>query len=400
MLGRGRILLIVGGGIAAYKSLELIRRLRERDYSVRTILTRAGAEFVTKLSLSALSEERVYDDLFSLTDEQEMGHIRLSREADLIVVAPATADLMAKMAAGLADDLATTCLLATDKPVLIAPSMNVMMWSHAATRANHATLLARGIGFIGPASGDLACGEIGSGRLSEVPEIIAAIEATLGDKPLKGLKMLVTSGPTREPIDPIRYLSNRSSGRQGHAIAASLARAGAEVRLIAGPTEQPDPPGVAVTHVETAIQMLGACEAALPVDAAICVAAVADWRPAEAAPSKLKKRRDAAPPVLELVENPDILATLSRHTQRPRLVVGFAAETDHLLENGQAKLAAKGCDWILANPAASIGSADNTIDLIDTSGIEHWPAQSKEEIAQHLALRVARFLMPQEGQLG
>jgi phosphopantothenoylcysteine decarboxylase/phosphopantothenate--cysteine ligase len=398
MLDRGRILLIVGGGIAAYKSLDLIRRLRERGYSVRTILTRAGSEFVTKLSLAALSEERVYDDLFSLTDEQEMGHIRLSREADLIVVAPATADLMAKMAAGLADDLATTCLLATDKKVLVAPSMNVMMWQHAATRANHATLLARGIGFVGPASGDLACGEVGSGRLSEVPDIIAAIEAALGGKPLAGLTALVTSGPTREPIDPVRYLSNRSSGQQGHAIAAALAEAGAEVRLVAGPTGLASPPGVAVTHVETAMEMLAACEATLPVDVAICVAAVADWRPAEPANFKLKKRRDASPPALELVENPDILATLSRHAQRPRLVVGFAAETDQLIENARTKLASKGCDWILANPAASIGAVQNTVDLIDASGIEHWPAQSKQEIAHRLVQRVTRFLQPTAGE--
>jgi phosphopantothenoylcysteine decarboxylase/phosphopantothenate--cysteine ligase len=394
MLANRRILLIVGGGIAAYKTLELIRRLRDRGAAVRVVLTKSGAEFVTPLSLAALSEDKVYQDLFSLTDESEMGHIRLSREADLVVVAPATADLMARMAIGMANDLATTALLATDKPVLIAPSMNAMMWQHAATQANRATLVARGIGFVGPEAGDLACGEVGSGRMAEAPQIIAAIEAALALKPLAGFSALVTSGPTREPIDPVRYISNRSSGRQGHAIAAALQRFGAATTLVSGPTDEPDPAGVAMVKVETALEMLAACEAALPVDAAICAAAVADWRVASLANGKVKKT--GAPPKLELVENPDILATLSHHRRRPRLVIGFAAETENLIQNATAKLARKGCDWILANDvgagSAVFGGAENTIHLVSNAGVEDWPTLPKEAVAERLAQRIAAQL--------
>ncbi|MGH6892503.1 MAG: bifunctional phosphopantothenoylcysteine decarboxylase/phosphopantothenate--cysteine ligase CoaBC, partial [Dongiaceae bacterium] len=343
-----RILLIVSGGIAAYKSLELIRRGRDRGLSFRVILTRGGAEFVTPLSFSSLSGEKVYQELFSLTDEAEMGHIRLSREADLVVVAPASADLMAKMAHGLADDLASTALLATDKPVLVAPAMNVMMWANPATQANIATLKARGIHVVGPGSGDLACGEEGSGRLSEPHDILDAIEKLLGhERLLSGLKALVTSGPTYEPIDPVRYIANRSSGKQGHAVAAALARLGAETLLVSGPTHEADPAGVAVRHVETAAEMLAACEAALPVDVAVCAAAVADWRPAQPGNQKLKKN-GATSGSLELTANPDILATLSQSKKaRPRLMIGFAAETEQVVKHAEEKLKRKGCDWIL-----------------------------------------------------
>jgi len=390
-----RILLIVSGGIAAYKALELIRRLRERGAQVRTILTRGGAQFVTPLSLAALSEDKVYQDLFSLTDESEMGHIELSRAADLLVVAPASADLMAKMAAGLADDLASTALLATDKPVLLAPAMNVRMWLHPATQANLASLLARGVSCVGPGEGDMACGEYGPGRMAEPLEILAAIEAQFRDRsPLSGRKALVTSGPTHEALDPVRYLANRSSGKQGHAIAAALARRGAATTLVTGPSHEPDPAGVKVVRIESARDMLAACTAALPVDAVVCAAAVSDWRPADAAAQKMKK--NGRSPSLKLVENPDILATLSRAgNKRPRLVVGFAAETENVVAHAREKRAKKGCDWILANdvspPSGTFGGERNTIHLISAEGIEDWPTLSKAEVAERLAERIARF---------
>ena len=391
-----RILLIVAGGIAAYKSLDLIRRLRERGAAVRCILTRAGAEFVTPLSVSALSGEKVYQDLFSLTDETEMGHIQLSRAADLVVVAPATADLMAKMASGRADDLAATALLATDKPVLIAPAMNVRMWAHAATRRNLATLLADGVHVVGPNEGDMACGEWGPGRMAEVPEILVAIEACLRGArrgPLAGRRALVTSGPTYEPIDPVRFIGNRSSGRQGHAIAEALAGLGADCVLVTGPTALPDPPETQTVHVETARDMLRACKAALPVDVAVCAAAVADWRVARETAHKIKKTD--SPPVLTLTENPDILETLSRPgPQRPALVVGFAAETEHVRAHAAAKLAKKGCDWILANDVSpgtgTFGGTTNTVQLITREASEAWPRLSKSDVAQRLAERIAR----------
>ncbi|MGE0713840.1 MAG: bifunctional phosphopantothenoylcysteine decarboxylase/phosphopantothenate--cysteine ligase CoaBC [Alphaproteobacteria bacterium] len=399
MLDGRRILLVIAGGIAAYKSLDLIRRLRERGAAVRCVLTRSGAEFVTPLSVAALSEDKVYSELFSLTDESEMGHIRLSREADLVVVAPATADLLAKMAAGLADDLASTALLATDKPVLVAPAMNIMMWSHPATQANMATLEARGVRRVGPGAGALACGETGSGRMSEPLEIVAAIEAFFAasaDRPLAGRRAIVTSGPTREPIDPVRYIANRSSGKQGHAIAAALARLGADTVLVSGPTAEPDPAGVTMVRVETAREMLAACEKALPADVAVCAAAVVDWRPADAAPSKLKKN-GGAPPSLAMVENPDILATLSAPgNRRPALVVGFAAETDDVVANARAKRVKKGCDWLLANdvsPAAgTFGGEHNTIHLVTAGGVEDWPRMTKAEVADRLARRLAEHL--------
>jgi phosphopantothenoylcysteine decarboxylase/phosphopantothenate--cysteine ligase len=394
MLAGKRILLIISGGIAAYKSLDLIRRLRERGATVRCILTSGGAEFVTALSLAALSEDRVYTDLFSLTDESEMGHIRLSRDADLVVVAPASADILAKMAHGLADDLATTALLATDKPVLVAPAMNVRMWHHAATQANLSALEKRGVGRVGPGEGPMACGEFGLGRMAEPAEILAAIEAQLGRGPLSGRRALVTSGPTHEPIDPVRYIGNRSSGRQGHAIAAALASRGAETMLVAGPTAEPDPPGVTVRHVETAEQMLESCRAALPADVAVCAAAVADWKVANPAGQKLKKGR-GKPPTVELAPNPDILATLSAAgNNRPGLVIGFAAETERIVENATAKRIAKGCDWIVANDVSAgtgtFGGEHNTIHLISASGTEHWPTLSKADVAERLADRIAQ----------
>ncbi len=395
MLTGKRILLIVSGGIAAYKSLELIRRLRERGAQVRTILTRSGAQFVTPLSLAALSEDKVYQDLFSLTDESEMGHIELSRAAELLVVAPASADLMAKMAAGLADDLASTALLATDKPVLLAPAMNMRMWLHPATQANLAALLARGVLCVGPGEGDMACGEYGPGRMAEPMEILAAIEAQFRDRsPLSGRKALVTSGPTHEALDPVRYLANRSSGKQGHAIAAALARLGAATTLVTGPSHEPDPAGVKVVHIESARDMLAASLAALPADAVICAAAVSDWRPADAAAQKMKKNGKS--PSLKLVENPDILATLSRAgNRRPRLVVGFAAETENVVAHAREKREKKGCDWVLANDVSpqsgTFGGEKNTIHLISAEGVEDWPTLSKAEVAERLAERIARF---------
>ncbi len=397
MLTGKRVLLIVSGGIAAYKSLELIRRLREKGAKVRCILTKAGAEFVTPLSLSALSEDKVYGELFSLTDEAEMGHIQLSRDADLLVVAPATANILAKMAQGRADDLATTALLATDKPVLVAPAMNVRMWEHAATQANITALKQRGILTVGPNEGDMACGEFGFGRLAEPQEILAAIEAALdAPRSLSGLRALVTSGPTHEPIDPVRYIANRSSGKQGHAIATALARHGAETTLVSGPSRLPDPAGVKTLHVETAEEMLAACRAALPVEIAVCAAAVADWRVAAAAQQKLKKN-GGAPSALELAQNPDILAELSQSgANRPALVIGFAAETENVVEQGRAKLMRKGCDWILANDVApgtgTFGGDDNRIHLITAGGEDPWPMMTKAEVAERLCRQIATTL--------
>ncbi len=397
MLHGKRVLLIISGGIAAYKSLELIRLLRKNGLAVRCIVTPGGAQFVTPLSVAALSEDKVYTDLFSLTDEAEMGHIRLSREADLVVVAPASADILAKMAQGLADDLASTALLATDKPVMVAPAMNVRMWEHAATRANLTALLERGVRIVGPDEGDMACGEFGPGRLAEPDEIVAAITAYFNDhSPLAGRRALVTSGPTHEPIDPVRYIANRSSGRQGHAIAAALARSGAATTLVSGPTNLADPAGVDVVHIENAQQMLEACQAALPADVAVCAAAVADWRVASAAGEKLKKTKGKLPS-LDMAENPDVLATLSAAgNARPQLVIGFAAETENVVANAQAKRASKGCDWLLANDVSpetgTFGGADNTIHLIYADGVEDWPRMSKEDVADRLAERIAATL--------
>jgi phosphopantothenoylcysteine decarboxylase/phosphopantothenate--cysteine ligase len=397
MLAGKRLLLVISGGIAAYKSLELIRRLRERGVAVRTILTKGGAQFVTPLSVAALSESKVYQELFSLTDESEMGHIRLSRESDLIVVAPASADLLAKLAQGLADDLASTTLLAADKPVLIAPSMNTMMWAHPATQANIATLKSRGVLQIGPEAGDLACGEFGSGRMAEPMEILAAIEEYFGaDAPLSGRRALVTSGPTFEAIDPVRFIANRSSGKQGHAIAAALARRGAATVLVSGPTAEPDPAGVEVHHIESAEEMLAACRAALPADIAVCAAAVADWRPAKPATQKMKKGA-AEPPAIALTRNPDILATLAAPgNARPLIVVGFAAETEDLIANAKKKLAAKGCDLILANDVSAgsgtFGGEENTVHLVGADGVESWPRLSKQEVAERLADNIQRRL--------
>jgi phosphopantothenoylcysteine decarboxylase/phosphopantothenate--cysteine ligase len=391
-----KILLIVSGGIAAYKALELIRLLRKQDCAVSCVLTEGGAHFVTPLSLQALSEAKVYTDLFSLTDESEMGHIQLSRSADLVVVAPASADILAKMAAGISDSLATTLLLATDKTVLVAPAMNVRMWLHDATQANMATLRARGVEVVGPDEGAMACNEYGPGRLAEPPAVLAAIEALLSSpKPLAGRHALVTSGPTHEPIDPVRYLANRSSGRQGHAIATALASLGARVTLVAGPVCLPDPTGVITRHVETAAEMLAACKAALPADIAVFAAAVADWRMAHPAEQKLKKGPRAVPPALELVANPDILASIARTgPARPRLVVGFAAETEDLAAHAQEKRRRKGCDWIVANdvsPATGImGGAENEVRLITETGIEDWPRLGKDAVAQRLAHRIAQ----------
>jgi phosphopantothenoylcysteine decarboxylase/phosphopantothenate--cysteine ligase len=395
-----RILLIVGGGIAAYKSLELVRLLRKGGYGVTAILTRGGAEFVTPLSLSALTEDRVYGELFSLTDEAEMGHIQLSRSADLVVVAPATADLMAKAAAGLADDLASTTLMATDKRVLMAPAMNVRMWEHPATVQNLETLTNRGVLTVGPDEGEMACGEYGPGRMAEPPAIIEAIEAALGEggdpvaRPLAGRRALVTAGPTIEPIDPVRVLTNRSSGRQGYAVAEALGALGAEVTLVSGPTALAVPKGVKRVEVETAREMLAASEAALPADIAVLVAAVADWRPESAAQGKIKKGHGT--PTLALAENPDILATLSKTgPRRPGIVVGFAAETGDLEANARAKLVKKGCDLIVANDVsggAVVGGPDNEVLLVAHDGVEHWPAASKTEVARKLADRIAEAL--------
>ena len=398
MLNGKTILLIVTGGIAAYKSLILIRRLRERGAAVRTVLTAAGEKFVTPLSVSALSHEQVYTALFSLTDEAEMGHLRLSQEADLIVVAPATADILAKMANGLADDLASTVLLAADAPILVAPAMNHRMWQHPATVANMAALEARSVLRIGPEDGPLAEDESGPGRMAEPEDILAAVEEALGaaaHRPLAGRRALVTSGPTFEAIDPVRFIGNRSSGKQGHAIAAALSALGAETVLVTGPVALADPPGAETVRVESAREMLAACEAALPADVTVCAAAVSDWRAERAADRKLKKE-GKGPPALSLTENPDILATLARSARRPALVVGFAAETENVVANAQAKRAKKGCDWIVANDVSAatgtFGGDANRVHLIREDGIEDWPRLAKDEVARRLAERIAQAL--------
>ncbi|MEC3860787.1 bifunctional phosphopantothenoylcysteine decarboxylase/phosphopantothenate--cysteine ligase CoaBC [Mesobacterium sp. TK19101] len=396
MLQGKSILLIIGGGIAAYKCLDLIRRLRERGASVTPVLTRAGAEFVTPLSVSALCERKVFQDLFDLTDEAEMGHIQLSRSADLVLVAPATADLMAKMAQGLANDLASTLLLATDTPVMIAPAMNVRMWDHPATQRNLATLKADGVTVIGPNEGGMACGEFGAGRMAEPLEIVAAVDAQFADGPLKGKRILVTSGPTHEPIDPVRYIANRSSGAQGTGIAKALRDLGAEVVFVTGPASVPPPDGVQVIAVESAQQMHDAVMAALPVDAGVFAAAVADWRVKAQSSQKIKKTREGLP-TLEFAENPDILATVSRLTKnRPPLVVGFAAETEDVVALATAKRGRKGCDWIVANdvsPATGImGGSENAVTLITDDGAESWPRMGKDAVARQLADRIARAL--------
>ncbi len=396
------MLLIVSGGIAAYKSLELVRLLTARGCAVSCVLTEGGAQFVTPLSLQALSGETVHTTLWSLTDESEMGHIALSRSADLVVVCPASADLLARMAAGLASDLATTLLLATDTPVLVAPAMNVRMWLHAATASNLATLRGRGVRVVGPDEGVMACNEFGPGRLAEPPAILAAIERMLAPEPraLAGVRALVTAGPTHEPIDPVRYLANRSSGRQGYAIAAALAALGARVTLVSGPVALPAPDGVTRVDVETAREMLTACEAALPADVAVLAAAVADWRPATAASSKLKKR-PGVPPPLELVQNPDVLASLAAPGPlRPRLVVGFAAETEALLDHAAAKRVAKTCDWIVANDVGGdvMGGSHNQVHLLTETGVEAWPRLDKGAVAERLAARIAIELRPDDGR--
>ncbi len=399
-----RILLIIGGGIAAYKCLDLIRRLRERGFAVRAVMTSAAAEFITPLSVGALTADKVFTDLFSREDELDVGHIRLARECDLIIVAPATADLLAKMANGLANDLASTVLLAADKPVLVAPAMNPAMWDHAATRRNRAMLAKDGIQFVGPNKGEMAeSGEAGEGRMAEPLEIVAAIEALLdtGPKPLSGKKIIVTSGPTHEPIDPVRYIANRSSGKQGHAIAAALAKLGADVQLVCGPVTIPAPAGVTVIHVETARQMLAAVEALLPADAAIMVAAVADWRTENEAGEKIKKQPGKGAPTLTMTENPDILATIGHHAKRPELVIGFAAETQNLIDNAKAKLARKGADMIVANDVSAgsgigltgvMGGDRNKVRIVSVSGVEDWPELDKGEVADRLARLVASRL--------
>lgn len=396
MLANKHILLIVGGGIAAFKSLDLVRRLREQGAQVTPVLTKAGAEFVTPLSLAALSASKIYQDLFNLTDEAEMGHIELSRAADLIVVAPATADLMAKMAGGHANDLASTLLLATDKRVLIAPSMNVRMWEHPATQRNLASLQDDGILFVGPNEGDMACGEYGPGRMAEVPAIIAAIDAALADGPLKGRHILVTSGPTHEPIDPVRYIANRSSGAQGTAIAKALVALGAQVTFVTGPADVPAPMDVTTIRVQTAHEMLAAVQAAGAADAAVFAAAVADWHVANAGNSKIKKDGSGLPK-LDFAENPDILATVSQMSEgRPKLVVGFAAETDDVIANATAKRTRKQCDWIVANDVSLetgiMGGSENAVTLITATGAESWPRMSKDAVAATLARRIAEAI--------
>ncbi|MEQ6204630.1 bifunctional phosphopantothenoylcysteine decarboxylase/phosphopantothenate--cysteine ligase CoaBC [Sulfitobacter sp. HNIBRBA2951] len=393
MLAGKHILLIIGGGIAAFKSLDLIRRLRERGAVVTPVLTRAGEEFVTPLSVSALAGNKVHRDLFDLDDEAEMGHIQLSRVADLVVVAPATADLMAKMAGGLANDLASTLLLATDTPVMIVPAMNVRMWEHAATQRNLATLRADGIAVVGPNKGDMACGEHGPGRMSEPMEVVEAVQSALTDGPLKGRRVLVTSGPTHEPIDPVRYIANRSSGAQGTAVARALAALGAHVVFVTGPADVSPPEGVEVVAVQTAQQMKDAVEAALPVDAAVFAAAVADWRVTSASDRKLKKTKDGLPE-LSFAENPDILHGVSHlKTGRPPLVVGFAAETNDVIANATAKRLRKGCDWIVANDVSPetgiMGGDENAVTLIDDTGAEEWPRMGKDAVAAQLAQRIA-----------
>jgi phosphopantothenoylcysteine decarboxylase/phosphopantothenate--cysteine ligase len=395
---RGKsVLLIMGGGIAAYKSLELIRALQKRGASVRAILTHAATEFVTPLSVGSLTKDKVYQDLFNLTDEAAMGHIELSRSADLVVVAPATADLIAKLANGLANDLASTALLATDKAVLLAPAMNVRMWNHPSTQKNLRTLATQGTLFVGPNDGEMACGEYGPGRMAEPHEIANAIErAFSASGALTGVKALVTAGPTQEPLDPVRFIANRSSGKQGYAIARALADAGAETTLVSGPVELAAPAGVKLLKVTTAREMLAACESVLPVDVAVLTAAVADWRPEIAANNKIKKEKDAAAPSIKLVENPDILATLGKHARRPRLLIGFAAETENVVAHATAKLARKGSDWIVANdvsPATGVMGGDrNTVHIVTAKGTEDWPELSKTEVGARLAARIAETL--------
>ncbi len=398
MLKGKRILLIISGGVAAYKALDLSRRLMEQGADVRGVLTHGGSQFITPLSVASLTGNECYTDLFSLKDEAEMGHIRLSREADLILVAPATADLMAKMANGLANDLASTILLATDKPVMVAPAMNAQMWDHPATRRNMDLLQKDGILFVGPAPGMLACGEVGLGRLAEVPDIVEAVSQFFGGQvlPLSGKKVVVTAGPTHEPIDPVRYIANRSSGKQGYAIAGALAALGADVQLVSGPTNIEAPEGVQLINVETALQMQDAVMAALPADAAVCVAAVADWRVNTGADQKLKKTKNGIP-ALELVENPDILAGISALQEgRPELVVGFAAETENILEYAAAKRVRKGCDLIVANDVSHstgiMGGADNQVHLVSGDGVESWPMLTKDEVALRLAHKIADLL--------
>ena len=389
-----RILLIVSGGIAAYKALELVRLLKAKDIAVRAVMTQSAKEFVTPLSLGVLTEDHVYGDMFDLKEEREIGHIQLSREADLIVVAPATADLMARMTAGLANDLATTLLLATDKPVLVAPAMNVRMWTHAATVRSVVQLRADGVTVMTPDEGIMACGEYGPGRLPEPPAIVAAVEAMLAPAPpkrLAGRHVLVTAGPTHEPIDPVRYIANRSSGKQGFAIAAALARLGARVTLVAGPVMLATPPAVDRIDVETAREMADAVDRALPADAAVMVAAVADWH-VESAPQKIKKGN--ATPTLRLAENPDILATLARSPHRPRLLIGFAAETECVLEHAFAKRIRKAADWIVANDVSGdvMGGADNSVHLVTEAGVESWERLPKDAVAARLADRIADAL--------
>ncbi|KAJ55074.1 bifunctional phosphopantothenoylcysteine decarboxylase/phosphopantothenate synthase [Actibacterium mucosum KCTC 23349] len=396
MLAGKRILLIIGGGIAAFKSLDLIRRLRERGATVTPVLTKAAEEFVTPLSTSALAAEKVYRDLFDLTDEAEMGHIELSRAADLVVVAPATADLLGKMANGLANDLASTLLMATDKRVLVAPAMNVRMWLHPANQRNVETLRGDGVLFAGPTEGDMACGEYGPGRMAEPLQIVDAVQAALADGPLKGKRVIVTSGPTHEPIDPVRYIANRSSGAQGTALARALSALGAEVVFVTGPADVPPPDGVQVERVQTADQMLAAVQGALPADAAIFAAAVADWRVDNAAESKIKKDGSGKLPVLNFTENPDVLATVAQSKARPKLVVGFAAETDDVVAHATAKRARKGCDWIVANDVSPetgiMGGSENAVTVISASGAETWPRMSKDQVAAKLAAKIAEAL--------
>jgi phosphopantothenoylcysteine decarboxylase/phosphopantothenate--cysteine ligase len=396
MLAGKRILLIIGGGIAAYKTLELIRLLSKAGASVVPVLTRAGEQFVTPLSVSALAGARVHQELFDLTAEAEMGHIQLSRAADLVVVAPATADLLGKMATGRADDLASTLLMATDKRVLVAPAMNVRMWQHPAMQRNMALLAGDGVAVVGPDAGEMACGEFGPGRMAEPPAILAAIEAMLGAGPLAGRHVLVTSGPTHEPIDPVRYIANRSSGAQGAALAAALRDLGARVTFVTGPATVPPPAGVVVVRVETAREMLAAVEAALPADAAVMAAAVADWRVANAGAQKMKKDGSGRAPALEFAENPDILAHVSQGAARPRLVVGFAAETEKVVDHAMAKRARKGCDWIVANDVSPetgiMGGSENAVVLITPEGAEVWPRMGKDAVARKLAERIAGAL--------
>ena len=411
-----RILLIVGGGIAAYKACELVRLLRKRGHAVRCVLTEAGAEFITPMTLAALSEQPVHTSLFELKDEVEMGHIQLSRAADLVVVCPGTANLIARMANGICDDLATTLLLATDKPILVAPAMNVRMWLHPATQRNVAQLRADDTVVMEPDKGIMACGEYGPGRLPEPPVIVDAIERELArpiparlrgvetappeapapNGPLAGKHILVTAGPTHEPIDPVRYIANRSSGKQGFAIAGALARLGAQVTLVAGPVTLATPAGVTRVDVETAREMAAASDVALPADAAVMVAAVADWH-VEATTTKIKKQADGTPPALALTQNPDILATLSRSDRRPGLVVGFAAETNDVIAHAKAKLASKGCDWIVANDVSGnvMGGDSNSIHLVTATGVEDWPHLSKDAVADRLAARIAEALTEQ-----